>query len=133
MPWGKGGKTRKPFIADSTMMHYVCARAGVPCQGWVSVGVMIDGYPIARIIGGNGVYLHGHGDDICCQALRGQQFSTVAVMPMFKALPAAYQQHFEQHERASDMCVSLATDLQVCVDCRWSVWLESPFARERDR
>ena len=90
-PW-TGGRPRKIFIADSTIMHRMCTLAGVLEEGWVNVGIHIDGVCIARVLGKNAGCYAGGGDALARQALQGMKYKTVAVMPMFRALPAEEQQ-----------------------------------------
>merc|ERR1711971_837232 len=76
-PWCTGaGRPRKTFIADSTFMHHMCSAAGVPEDGWVSVGVHIDGYPIARVLGKNAGSFAGGGDALARQAFSGMRFKS---------------------------------------------------------
>jgi hypothetical protein len=88
------------------MMHRMCTLAGVPEEGWVSVGIHIDSYPIARVIGKNAGCFAGGGDLVARQFLADQRFRTAAVMPMFNSLPGDEQARFSEHERLQKIHLS---------------------------
>ena len=116
-PWsGSEGRPRKTFIADSTFMHHMCSAAGVPEDGWVSVGVHIDGYLIARVLGKNAGSFAGGGDALARQTFSGIRFKSAAVMPMFRALPADEQQRFTEHEQAQGTYLSEFPTLPAIMD-----------------
>ena len=60
------------------------------------MGVVIDGYLIARVLAG---CFAGEGDVLARQVLQGVKFRTAAVMPMFRGLPPEEQVRFAEHER----------------------------------
>jgi hypothetical protein len=117
-PWSaaRAEKARKTFITDSTIMHGICALAGVPEVGWNNVGIHIDGYLIARVLGKNAGCFAGDGDAIARQALQGLKFKTAAVMPMGRSLPPPKQARFVEHERLQAVHLSQFPALPALMD-----------------
>jgi hypothetical protein len=116
-PWSAGAKkARKTFITDSTIMHGICALAGFPEVGWNNVGIHIDGYLIARVLGKNAGCFAGGGDATARKALQGLKFKTVAVMPMARSLPPCQQARFVEHERLQAVHLSQFPALPALMD-----------------
>jgi hypothetical protein len=116
-PWSAGAeKARKTFITDSTIMHGICALAGFPEVGWNNVGIHIDGYLIARVLGKNAGCFAGGGDATARKALQGLKFKTVAVMPMARSLPPLQQARFVEHERLQAVHLSQFPALPALMD-----------------
>jgi hypothetical protein len=94
----------------------MCSLAGVQEEGWVSVGVHIDGYLIARVLGKNAGCLADGGDAYARQNLQGVKFRSAAVMPMFRGVPPEEQVRLAEHERLQRVYLSQFAVLPALMD-----------------
>ena len=115
-PWTETDKANKIFITDSTLMYHMWSKVKVPQNGWVDVGIHIDNCLIIRVLGKNGGIFAGEGDAIARQTFAEMKFNSVAVMPIFGALPPNLQKRFTEHERAQRTYLSEIPTLPAIMD-----------------
>ena len=115
-PWVAGARARKTFIADSTFMHHMSPGTTISNEGWVQIGVYIDNYLIAHVLGKNAGSFAGSGEVIARKTFAGMRFNTAAVMPMFRALPPNEQLRFIEHERTQEKYLSDFSALPAIMD-----------------